>query len=158
MAPKSTCSVDATVLGQMFSNHNQELLAMNGTNQVKMNVGLCKGLLTKIAKKTTRLNKTQVDKGLRQAGFAEPKRSALSGMLYNSWHHCLVKSRNMTTGLHLSQAEKQVVLAMRALRNETEAAEAEVSKAKGEVKQEGKKQKIMPKEEDAEPEPMIKHA
>ena len=145
MAPKSSSSVDATVLGQMSSNHNQELLAMNGTDQVEMNVSLCKGLLTKIAKKTTRLNKTQVDKGLLQAGFAEPKKSAVAGMVYSSWHHCLVKSRNMTSGLHLSQVEKQVVLAMRASRNEAEAAEAKASKAKVELKEDVKKQKLMPK-------------
>ena len=81
MAPKSSSSVDATVLGQVFSNHNQELLAMNGTNQVEMNVSLCKGLLTKIAKKTTKLNKTQVDKGLLQTRFAEPKKPALANGL-----------------------------------------------------------------------------
>ena len=59
----------------------------------------------------------------------------------------------MTNGLHLRQAEKQVVLAMRATRNEAEATEAKASKAKVELKEDVKKQKLMPKKE----EPMIKH-
>ena len=59
----------------------------------------------------------------------------------------------MTNGLHLSQAEKQVVLAMRATRNEAEATKAKASKAKVELKEDVKKQKLMPKKE----EPMIKH-
>ena len=125
---------------------------MNGANQVEINVGLCKGLLTKIAKKTCRLNKTQIDKGLLQAGFAEPKKSAVAGMLYNAWNHCLGKSRNMTSGLHLSQAEKQVVLALRAWKDGPGAPEAKVPK----VKKDEQKEKIITKKEEL-PQPMMSH-
>ena len=106
MALKSVCLIDFNYIGPILLQSQPRAF---GHGCVQASGGECgshQGSIDESGQKTARLNKGEIEKGLVQAGFGEPKRSSLTALILLCWSQCLNKSRNTTTGLPLTAAEK----------------------------------------------------